>query len=79
MDGLAAQLGFTAFGRFQGKQTGETALFRTLHGHLGANDVLLADRYYCSYWELALVQQRGAAIVCRLHQRRRESTRAGPR
>jgi Transposase DDE domain len=68
-----------AWGRFQGKQTGETALFRTLHEHLRDSDVLLADRYYCSYWELALVQQRGADIVCRLHQRRRPDFRRGLR
>jgi hypothetical protein len=68
-----------ALGRFQGKQTGETALFRTLHEHLTDNDVLLADRYYCSYWEIALVQQRGAAIVFRLHQRRQPDFRRGLR
>jgi len=66
-----------ALGPFHGKQTGETALFRTLHEHLTAHDVLLADRYYCSYWELALVRQRGAALVCRLHQRRRPDFRRG--
>src|SRR5438067_345612 len=68
-----------ALGRFQGKQTGETALFRTLHDHLGAGDVLLADRYYCSYWEIASAQQRGADVVFRLHQRRRADFRRGLR
>jgi hypothetical protein len=68
-----------ALGRFQGKQTGETALFRTLHEHLGVGDVLLADRYYCSYWEIAFAQQRGANIVFRLHQRRRADFRRGLR
>src|ERR1700722_14560577 len=37
-----------AVGRWRGKETGETALFRTLHDSLRPGDVLLADRYYCS-------------------------------
>jgi hypothetical protein len=71
-----------ALGPFQGKQTGETALFRSLHHHLGLGDVLLADRYYCSYFEIALLAARGAAAVFRLHQRRpvdfRQGRRLGP-
>jgi len=68
-----------ALGRYQGKQTGETALFHTLHTSLETGDVLLADRYYGSYWELALAQQRGADMVCRLHQRRKVDFRRGRR
>jgi hypothetical protein len=66
-----------ALGRYQGKQTGETALFHTLHGNLEAGDLLLADRYFGSYWEIALARQRGADMVCRLHQRRRVDFRRG--
>jgi hypothetical protein len=68
-----------ALGRYQGKQTGETALFHTLHGNLEPRDLLLADRYFGSYWEVALAQQRGADVVCRLHQRRRVDFRRGRR
>jgi hypothetical protein len=68
-----------ALGRCQGKQTGETALFHTLHDHLEEGDILLADRCYSSYWELALVRQRGADLVTRLHQRRRADCRRGRR
>ena len=68
-----------ALGRYQGKQTGETALFHTLHSNLEPGDLLLADRYYASYWEIALAQQRGADVVCRLHQRRRVDFRRGRR
>jgi hypothetical protein len=68
-----------ALGRYQGKRTGETALFHTLQHHLEPNDLLLADRYYGSYWELALTQQRGADLVSRLHQRRRADFRRGRR
>src|SRR5207302_10456319 len=55
------------------------SLFRTLHHHLDAGDVLLADRYYCGYVHLALVRQRGADIVMRLHQRRHSDFRRGRR
>jgi hypothetical protein len=68
-----------ALGRYQGKQTGETALFHTLHANLEPGDILLADRYYGSYWEIALAWQRGADMVCRLHQRRRVDFRRGRR
>jgi len=68
-----------ALGRYQGKQTGETALFHTLQHNLEAGDILLADRYYCSYWEIALGRQRGADLVCRLHQRRPVDFRRGRR
>ena len=66
-----------ALGPYQGKRTGETALFHTLHGNLQAGDILLADRYFGSYWEIALARQRGADMVCRLHQRRRADFRRG--
>jgi hypothetical protein len=68
-----------ALGRYYGKQTGETALFHGLQDNLETGDVLLADRYYSSYWEIAFVQQRGADVVCRLHQRRRADFRRGRR
>src|SRR5262245_53255915 len=68
-----------ALGRYHGKQTGETALFHTLHENLEPGDILLADRYYGSYWEIALARRRGADVVCRLHQRRRADFRGGRR
>jgi hypothetical protein len=68
-----------ALGRYQGKGTSEVILFHALHGHLDEGDILLADRYYGSYWELALLRQRGADLVTRLHQRRRADFRTGRR
>jgi hypothetical protein len=68
-----------ALGRYHGKRTGETALFHGLPDNLEAGDILLADRYYSSYWEVAFVRQRGAAMVCRQHQRRRADFRRGRR
>lgn len=68
-----------ALGRYQGKQTGETALFHGLHDNLEAGDLLLADRGFSSYWELALVRQRGGHLISRLHQGRRADFRTGRR
>jgi DDE family transposase len=68
-----------AYGPYQGKGTGETALFRTLHRQLDDGDILLADRYFCSYFEIALLQQRGVDAVFRLHQRRHVDFRRGRR
>ncbi len=40
-------------------------------------DILLADRGFCSYAELALMKQRGVDSVLRLHQRRKSDFRRG--
>lgn len=68
-----------ALGRYQGKETGETALFRTMHDSLFQDDVVLGDRYFCSYFEIALLQERHVDVVLRLHQRRRADFRRGRR
>jgi Transposase DDE domain len=74
----AGVLGF-AYGPYQGKQTGETALFRQLLGQLRRGDVVVADRYYCSYFMAALLLACGVDVVLRLHQRRRYDFRRGRR
>jgi hypothetical protein len=68
-----------AVGPCAGKETGETALFRTLHACLRPGDVVLADRYFCSYFEIALLQQQRIDVVMRLHQRRPVDFRKGQR
>jgi hypothetical protein len=68
-----------ALGPCRGKRTGENALFRGLHGSLEPGDVVLGDRYFCSYFDLALLQQRRADAVLRLHQRRKTDFRQGRR
>ena len=68
-----------AFGPYKGKETGETALFRSLHDQLDEGDVLLADRYFCSFFEIALLQQRDVDVVMRAHQRRYVDFRRGQR
>jgi Transposase DDE domain len=69
----------SAFGPYRGKQTGETALLRTLLGSLRPGDVLVADRYYCSYWMVALALARGVHVVFRQHQLRHTDFRRGRR
>jgi len=68
-----------SIGPWRGKQTGEAALFRSLWDSLEADDVLLADRYYCSYATIALLKNRGVDIVFRKHQKRHSDFRRGTR
>jgi putative transposase len=68
-----------AYGPYQGKQTGETALLRQLLGHLRRGEIVVADRYYCSYFMVVLLRSCGVDVVLRLHQRRRYDFRRGRR
>jgi Transposase DDE domain len=68
-----------ALGRYQGKQQGENSQLRTLEQALEPGDVLLADRYYGGWFDIAWWQQRGVDVVVRLHQRRRCDLRRGRR
>lgn len=66
-----------AIGPYAGKESGETALLRTLLDQLHQGDILLADRFYCSYFLLALALQRKLDWVVRLHHRRKADFRCG--
>ena len=68
-----------AMGPYQGKETGEPALFRELFGRLEADDIVLGDRYYCSYFMIALLKEFGVDFVVRLHQARTADFRRGRR
>jgi len=68
-----------AMGPYQGKGTGENQLFRGLMEHVSEGDIVLADRYYASWWDFALLAQRGVNLVARLHQHRRADFRRGVR
>lgn len=68
-----------AIGRYQGKQTGETALFRTLLGALREGDVFLADRCFSGWCDIVLLQRRGVDVVLRKHQARPTDFRTGQR
>lgn len=68
-----------AIGQAQGKQTGEVSMLRTLHPSLEPDDILLTDRLYCTYFDLALLHERGVDVVTRLHQLRPADFRRGQR
>ena len=59
-----------AMGPYAGKETGETALLRQLLDGFEPGDILLADRYYCSYFMIALLMELGIDFVTRVHQLR---------
>jgi len=68
-----------AISKYQGKQTGENSLFRKLHDQLLPGDVVLADRYFSGWFDIALLKQRGVEIVVRKHQLRATDFRRGQR
>jgi hypothetical protein len=64
---------------YQGKGTGELSLFRSLHDSLDDGDVVLGDRIFCSFFEIAELRRRDVDMVMRLHQRRHADFRRGKR
>jgi len=67
-----------ALGRHQGKKTGENTLLRSLDA-FEPSDVLLADRCFSGYFDIACWQQQGVDVVTQLHQRRSCDLRRGRR
>jgi hypothetical protein len=68
-----------ALGRYQGKRTGATALLRTLETAFAPGNVVLGDRSFSGYFDLALWQGRDVDAVVRQHQARRADFRTGRR
>jgi putative transposase len=66
-----------ALGPCVGKETGETALFRSLLKNMSRGDIFVADRYMCSYFMIALARERGVDAVVRQHQQRITDFRRG--
>ena len=66
-----------AVGAYSGKGTGELSLLRSIWDQLQEGEVLLADRLYCSWFEMALLKQRGVDVVLHRHQSRRSDFRTG--
>jgi len=67
----------TALGPQAGKEGSEHALFHTLLPTIAEGDILLGDRYYCSYVMIAMLRARGADVVFQQHHRRRTDFRKG--
>jgi hypothetical protein len=68
-----------AYGPCQGPLTSELALLRELRDRFGKGEVAVADRHYCSYWQIAQLQQGGTDAAFRLHQLRHADFRRGRR
>lgn len=68
-----------AISPYQGKQTGENSLFRRLHDALDDGDIVLADRYFSGWCDIALLFGRGIDAVVRNHQHRTTDFRVGQR
>ena len=68
-----------AMGACIGKAGSEHALLREMMGSIKTGDVVLADRYYCAYFLIALLRARGADVVFQQHQRRSTDFRKGRR
>ena len=66
-----------AQGPYAGKETGEMALFRQLLDQLSRGDIVLADSYYCSYFMIAMLMERGVDVTARLHHARPADFRRG--
>ena len=66
-------------GKYEGKQTGENSMLRQLYHCLAEGDVLLVDRYFGGWFDIALPKQRGVDVVVRKHQLRATDFRQGER
>jgi hypothetical protein len=74
-----AMLSGMAIAPYSGKETGEMALMRQLLGQLDPNDILITDRYYCSYFLVCMLMELRVDFVVRLHQMRTADFRRGRR
>jgi hypothetical protein len=59
-----------AMGPYKGKETGETALLRSLLDRLGPGEILLGDRFFAGIFTFSLLMQRGVDGLFRMHQLR---------
>ena len=66
-----------AIGPYKGKRTGENNLFRSLLGCFLPGEIALADSYYASFWDFALLLQREVDLVARAHHKRKIDFRSG--
>ena len=66
-----------AIGACRGKKTGEQSLFRQMWDSLKFGDILLGDRLYDAYRDIALLQARGVDVVFGKKQSRRCDFRSG--
>jgi hypothetical protein len=68
-----------AIGPYKGKETGESALLRSILGSLHEGDIAVMDRYYCSFMMIALLLNQGTQVCARKHHLRHSDFRRGRR
>jgi hypothetical protein len=68
-----------ALGPYRGKNSGELTLFRGLSDPFTPGDILLGDRLFCTYCDMARLKSQGVDSVFRLHAHRRADFRRGRR
>jgi hypothetical protein len=67
---ITAMVRSIAVGPYSGKETGESALFRKIIDTIPQGSVIVGDRYYCSYFAIGQLRQRGIDVVTRLTNKR---------
>lgn len=68
-----------AIGPYGGKKSGELTLFRSMQDPFDPGDILLGDRLFCTYADIARLKSRGVDVVFRLNAQRRADFRRGRR
>lgn len=66
-----------AMGPAQGKGGGELSLFQQLLDGFAAGDIVLADRYYCTYFLISELLDKGVDVVFQQHGARKTDFRKG--
>jgi len=66
-----------AMGKYKGKGCSEQGLFRELIDSLEAGDILLADRYYTSYFLIGMLMNKGVDVIFQQHATRKTDFRKG--
>ena len=56
-------------------RAGERGLWHQVWRSLKTDDIVVADRYYGTYPDIALLKERGIDVLARVHQRRKVSSR----
>lgn len=68
-----------AIGPYAGKETGESALLRSVLHRLKPRDLAVMDRYYCSFMMIAMMLAQGTQMCARKHHLRGSDFRRGRR
>ena len=64
-------------GPYQGKGTGETSLFSQMFDSLNPGDLLMADRYYCTYAIITMLELKGVRVLFQNHAQRKPDFSCG--